>query len=146
MKVFEVFLLAGLIICALSVTFTKRMLTAIVIYMSYSLIMCVIWVILQSPDLAITEAAVGAGVTSILFFVTLKKIRGFDDPDSVLTAVEARSSSPVRIVRDPESLQSSNIKGIYPCGEGAGYAGGIMSSCIDGIKCANKLALSLLDN
>ncbi len=75
-----------------------------------------------------------------------KKIRGFDDPDSVLTAVEARSSSPVRIVRDPESLQSSNIKGIYPCGEGAGYAGGIMSSCIDGIKCANKLALSLLDN
>ncbi len=81
MKVFEVFLLAGLIICALSVTFTKRMLTAIVIYMSYSLIMCVIWVILQSPDLAITEAAVGAGVTSILFFVTLKKIRGLDEAE-----------------------------------------------------------------
>ena len=79
MKLFEVFLLAGLIICALSVTFTKRMLTAVVIYMSYSLIMCVIWVILQSPDLAITEAAVGAGVTSILFFVTLKKINGFEE-------------------------------------------------------------------
>lgn len=77
MKTFEIFLLTGLIICALAVTFTKRMLTAVVIYMSYSLIMCVIWILLQSPDLAITEAAVGAGVTSILFFVTLKKINGF---------------------------------------------------------------------
>ena len=74
-----------------------------------------------------------------------KKIKGFDDPDSVLTAVEARSSSPVRILRDPETLQSTTVKGIFPCGEGAGYAGGIMSSCIDGIKCANKLAVSLLD-
>ena len=73
------------------------------------------------------------------------KIKGFDDPDAVLTAVEARSSSPVRIVRDPETLQSVSIKGIYPCGEGAGYAGGIMSSAIDGIKCANKLAVSLLE-
>ena len=75
-----------------------------------------------------------------------RKIKGFDDPDSVLTAVEARSSSPVRIVRDPETLQSTCVKGIFPCGEGAGYAGGIMSSAIDGIKCANKLAVSLLDN
>ena len=75
-----------------------------------------------------------------------KKIKGFDDPDSVLTAVEARSSSPVRLVRDSETLQSTNIKGIFPCGEGAGYAGGIMSSAIDGIKCANKLAVSLLDS
>ena len=75
-----------------------------------------------------------------------RKIRGFDDPDAVLTAVEARSSSPVRIVRDPETFQSTAVKGIYPCGEGAGYAGGIMSSAIDGIKCANKLAFSLLDS
>ena len=75
-----------------------------------------------------------------------KKIKGFDDPDSVLTAVEARSSSPVRILRDPDTLQSTAVKGIFPCGEGAGYAGGIMSSCIDGIKCANKLAFSLLDS
>ena len=74
-----------------------------------------------------------------------RRIKGFDDPDSVLTAVEARSSSPVRIVRDPETLQSTAVKGIFPCGEGAGYAGGIMSSAIDGIKCANKLAVSLLD-
>jgi hypothetical protein len=74
-----------------------------------------------------------------------RKIRGFDDPDAVLTAVEARSSSPVRLVRDPETLQSMSVEGIYPCGEGAGYAGGIMSSAIDGIKCANKLAVSVLD-
>ena len=71
------------------------------------------------------------------------KIKGFDDPDALLTAVEARSSSPVRIVRDPETLQSTNVNGIFPCGEGAGYAGGIMSSAIDGIKCANNLAFSL---
>ena len=74
-----------------------------------------------------------------------RKIKGFDDPDAVLTAVEARSSSPVRILRDPETFQSSSVKGIFPCGEGAGYAGGIMSSAIDGIKCANKLAVSLLE-
>ena len=74
-----------------------------------------------------------------------KKIKGFDDPDAVITAIEARSSSPVRLLRDTETLQSTNVKGIYPCGEGAGYAGGIMSSAIDGIKCANKLAVSVLD-
>jgi uncharacterized FAD-dependent dehydrogenase len=74
-----------------------------------------------------------------------KKIKGFDDPDAVITAIEARSSSPVRLLRDLETLQSTNVKGIYPCGEGAGYAGGIMSSAIDGIKCANKLAVSVLD-
>ncbi len=74
-----------------------------------------------------------------------KKIKGFDDPDAVITAIEARSSSPVRLLRDPETLQSTNVKGLYPCGEGAGYAGGIMSSAIDGIKCANKLAVSVLD-
>lgn len=75
MKIFEIILLVCLIVCALSVGFAKDLLTSIIIFMSYSLIMCVIWVLLQSPDLAITEAAVGAGVTSILFFITLKKIR-----------------------------------------------------------------------
>ncbi len=75
MKLFECILLLSLVVCAVSVAFTKDLLTSIIIFMSYSLIMCVIWMILQSPDLAITEAAVGAGVTSILFFLTLKKIR-----------------------------------------------------------------------
>ncbi len=79
MRIFELFLLIGLIVCALSVSFTKKLLTSIIIYMSYSSIMAIIWVILQSPDLAVTEAAVGAGVTSILFFVTLKKIRAIQE-------------------------------------------------------------------
>ena len=74
MRFFEMILLLSLVVCAVSVAFTRDLLTSIVIFMSYSLIMCVLWVLLQSPDLAITEAAVGAGVTSILFFVTLKKI------------------------------------------------------------------------
>lgn len=73
-RLFEIILLLSLILCAVAVAFTKDLLTAIIIFMSYSLVMSVIWVLLQSPDLAITEAAVGAGVTSILFFITLKKI------------------------------------------------------------------------
>ena len=70
-----------MIVCALSVAFVRDLLTSIIIFMSYSLIMCIIWMILQSPDLAITEAAVGAGVTSILFFLTLKKIRAVREED-----------------------------------------------------------------
>jgi uncharacterized FAD-dependent dehydrogenase len=72
------------------------------------------------------------------------RIKGFDCPDAVLTAVEARSSSPVRILRDRETYESVNVPGLYPCGEGAGYAGGIMSSAIDGINCANALISSLI--
>ena len=81
MKLFEIILLICLIVCAVSVAFTKDLLTSLVIFMSYSLIMCIIWILLQSPDLAITEAAVGAGVTSILFFITLKKIRAIRKED-----------------------------------------------------------------
>lgn len=62
------------------------------------------------------------------------KLHGFADPDSVLTGVETRSSSPVKILRNSEFV--SNISGLYPCGEGAGYAGGITSAAVDGIKCA----------
>lgn len=74
MQIFNVILLGFLIVCAVSVSFSKNLLNSILIFMSYSLIMSIIWILLESPDLAITEAAVGAGVTSILFFVTLKKI------------------------------------------------------------------------
>ena len=74
-----VLLLLFLIVCAVSVTMTKNLLTSLIIYMAFSLVMSIIWVCLQSPDLAITEAAVGSGVTSILFFVTLKKIHAIDD-------------------------------------------------------------------
>ncbi len=65
------------------------------------------------------------------------KIKGFGDGDSVLTAVESRTSSPITIVRDEQLM--SNIKGIYPCGEGAGYAGGITTAAIDGIKVAIQI-------
>ena len=74
MTLFQCILMGFLIVCVISVSFSKNLLNSILIYMSYSLIMSIIWVCLQSPDLAITEAAVGAGVTSILFFSTLKKI------------------------------------------------------------------------
>ena len=67
-----------------------------------------------------------------------KKMHGFADSDAVLTAVETRTSSPVQIVRDKNSLMS-NVYGIYPCGEGAGYAGGIMTAAVDGIKVAIKI-------
>ena len=72
-------LLGFLIVCALSVALTKNLLASVIILMSYSLIMSVIWILLQSPDLAITEAAVGAGITSVLFFVTLKRIHAIDE-------------------------------------------------------------------
>jgi hypothetical protein len=67
-----------------------------------------------------------------------KKLKGFARNDAVMTAVESRSSSPIRIVRN-ETLQSPAIKGLYPAGEGAGYAGGIISSAVDGIKIAEAI-------
>ena len=66
-----------------------------------------------------------------------RRVSGFDHPDTVLTGVETRSSSPVRILRDASG--QSNIQGIFPCGEGAGYAGGIMSAAVDGIRCAERI-------
>ena len=68
-----------------------------------------------------------------------RKLHGFADNDAILTGVETRSSSPVQITRDRESLVSTSVAGLYPCGEGAGYAGGIMTAAIDGIKCAIKV-------
>ena len=71
-----------------------------------------------------------------------KKLRGFDDPDAVLTAPETRSSSPVRIVRGPDRC-STGVQGLYPCGEGAGYAGGITSAAVDGLRCAECVIKAL---
>lgn len=81
MTFFQCLLLVFLVVCAISVSFSKNLLNSILIYMSYSLIMSIIWILLESPDLAITEAAVGAGVTSVLFFVTLKKIHAIRQED-----------------------------------------------------------------
>ena len=68
-----------------------------------------------------------------------RQLRGFVQPDAVLTAPETRSSSPVRILRDPETLEAVTVQGLYPCGEGAGYAGGIVSAAVDGIRCAEMI-------
>jgi uncharacterized FAD-dependent dehydrogenase len=73
-----------------------------------------------------------------------KQIRGFDRADAVLTGIETRTSSPVRITRDHETLQSLNLRGLYPAGEGAGYAGGILSAAVDGIKVAEAMVKSML--
>ncbi|GAA6206564.1 NAD(P)/FAD-dependent oxidoreductase [Thalassotalea sp. SU-HH00458] len=73
-----------------------------------------------------------------------RKIKGFSMNDATLTAVETRTSSPIQITRDKETLESLNVKGLYPAGEGAGYAGGILSAGIDGIKVAEAIALSML--
>lgn len=78
MTVFTYILLIFLIVCAVSVSLIKNLLTATVVLMGYSLVMSVVWMLLESPDLAITEAAVGAGVTSILFFITLKKLHAIE--------------------------------------------------------------------
>ena len=85
MEIFELILLSFLVVCAIAVALSKNLLTSIVIFMSYSVIMSIIWMILESPDLAITEAAVGAGVTSVLFYITLKKIhamKGEEDDEA----------------------------------------------------------------
>ena len=84
----RIILLLFLILCAVAVSFSKRLLVSVSIYMAFSLVMAIIWLLLESPDLAITEAAVGAGVTSMLFFVTLKKIR------SIRTGVKQTEPEP----------------------------------------------------
>jgi len=83
MDILAVILLVFIIGCALAVVFSKNLLQAIVIYMSLSLAMCILWILLESPDLAITEAAVGAGIDTLLLLLTLKKLRAIDtDKDS----------------------------------------------------------------
>ncbi len=72
-----------------------------------------------------------------------RKIKGFDMADAVLTGVETRTSSPLKIPRD-DNLQCLNVAGLYPAGEGASYAGGILSAAVDGIKVAEAVARSLI--
>ena len=78
MTVFRVLLLTGLLVCAIATACSRKPMRAVIIYMAYSVIMSVVWLLLESPDLAITEAAVGAGVTSILFFLTLRQLNLID--------------------------------------------------------------------
>ena len=83
---------------------------------------------------AIREALVAFG----------KQIKGFDMNDALLTGVETRTSSPIRVTRDRQSYQSLNTRGLYPAGEGAGYAGGILSAAVDGIEVAEAVALDMV--
>ena len=79
MLIFKYILLLFLVACAVAVSFSRNLLYSVLIFMSYSLVMSIIWLLLESPDLAVTEAAVGAGVTSLLFFLTLKKIHAMKE-------------------------------------------------------------------
>ena len=79
MIIFEYVLLIFLIVCAIGATVAKKLLVTVIIFMAYSTAMALVWVLLKAPDLAITEAAVGAGVTTILFFITLKKVRAIKE-------------------------------------------------------------------
>ena len=79
-------------------------------------------------------AALRAGLADVT-----RRFRAFVHDDAVLIAAETRTSSPVRIVRDPVTLESPSVSGLYPAGEGAGYAGGIVSSAIDGVRIARAI-------
>lgn len=81
MILFEILLLLFLVFCALAAVLTKNMVASIIIFMSYSSVMAILWLVLESPDLAITEAAVGAGITSLLFFLVLRKINALKGVD-----------------------------------------------------------------
>lgn len=76
--IFRIFLLFSLVVCAICTALSKRVMTALIIFTSYSIIMSIVWLLLRSPDLAITEAAVGAGVDGVLFFLTLRKLHLID--------------------------------------------------------------------
>jgi len=91
---------------------------------------------------ALPEYAISAIREALPAFA--KQIKGFDLPDAVLTGVETRTSSPIRIKRNLDDYQSINTRGLYPTGEGAGYAGGILSAAVDGIEVAEAVALSML--
>ena len=69
-------------------------------------------------------------------------MKGFVTSEAIVVGVESRSSSPIRVVRDPETLESPTIAGLFPCGEGAGYAGGIVSAALDGLRVAHALTRS----
>jgi len=88
------------------------------------------------PDYAITAIREALPVFG-------RKIPGYDNPDAMLTGVETRTSSPIRIARGKD-FESLNTRRLYPAGEGAGYAGGILSAAVDGIKVAEAVAMSML--
>ncbi|HEY0665906.1 MAG TPA: NAD(P)/FAD-dependent oxidoreductase [Gallionella sp.] len=99
-------------------------------------------VLLTDLSSALPDYAIAAIREALPAFA--KQIRGFDLADAVLTGVETRTSSPIRIRRNKDNYQSINTRGLYPAGEGAGYAGGILSAAVDGIEVAEAVALSMI--
>ena len=108
MELFFDLLLVFLLVCAIAVSLSKNLLNSIIVYMSFSLIMSVIWILLESPDLAITEAAVGAGVTSILFIITLKKIHEIVKDDK--EAVDDQNSSERKMEKQENMIQEEHYE------------------------------------
>ena len=78
MTIFEGMLLIFLVVCAVSVSLTRKVISAVIIFMSYSVVMSIVWLLLESPDLALTEAAVGAGISSVLFFLVIRRINAME--------------------------------------------------------------------
>ncbi len=100
---------------------------------------------LEPADVRAVLAASGLDLATKMteaFAVFGRRLRGFTSQEGVLVATESRSSSPLRVPRHPESLES-NVSGLYPCGEGAGYAGGIVSAALDGLKVARAIVRSV---
>lgn len=109
MTTLQILLLTFLVLCTIAVSFTKDLLNAVLVYMSFSLVMSLVWVTLESPDLAITEAAVGAGVTSILFFITLKKIHAIDTEKYVRS--KGDNATDVDLLPEPVSMMEKEDGG-----------------------------------
>ena len=97
-------------------------------------------------SVALHEALPGAVSRRLRKAFPQVKIKGYYTNEALLLGVESRTSSPVRIPRNPQTLEYEYFPGVYPCGEGAGYAGGIVSSAVDGIRAAESIAESLKNN
>ena len=111
-EIARIILLLLLIVCAIGVNFGKSLLQAVIVFMSYSSIMCILWVLMESPDLAITEAAVGAGVSSVLFMLTLRRIH---TEDLRLEAIEQEArkadAAKAQAAKAPEQAETEKGSG-----------------------------------
>ena len=116
-EIFKILLLVLLIVCAVSVNLTKSLLQAVVIFMSYSSIMCIIWILMESPDLAITEAAVGAGVSGTLFLMTLRRIHAEDDSQAEKSGGGAAGNQSVRTEKSGSGAAGNQSAGAENSGE-----------------------------
>ncbi len=93
-EIIKILLLVLLVVCAISVNLAKSLLQAVIIFLSYSSVMCILWVLMESPDLAITEAAVGAGISGTLFLLTLRRIHTEDKSRSQTAGDETAADGP----------------------------------------------------